>query len=150
MAGETITLTILCDVTAGAMANNNTTIRNSAYAYSDHKVPLNADNPNGYSFTDEGGQWPASDIPDVPDNKALKAEEANPIASPSGLSISKLVTVGGKTIGSNGFLISELDGTIGYTVRVTNNSEIETQNVWIVDTLPYVGGRIGERLGAQA
>jgi archaellum component FlaF (FlaF/FlaG flagellin family) len=139
MAGETITLTILCDVTAGAMANNNTTIRNSAYAYSDHKVPLNADNPNGYSFTDEGGQWPASDIPDVPDNKALKAEEANPIASPSGLSISKLVTVGGKTIGSNGFLISELDGTIGYTVTVTNNSEIETQNVWIVDTLPYVG-----------
>ena len=65
------------------------------------------------------------------------AEAQNGVSNPAATGIQKYVTVGEDTIGSNGFLIVNPDGTFSYKVLVINGSDETIENLWVVDMLPY-------------
>ena len=140
MKGDTITLTIECKVLNVALVvNEEGYLVNRAYAYSPYKLAKNAANPNGVSFADEQGDPVSIAIdPDVREGElGLMAEAQNGVSNPAATGIQKYVTVGEDTIGSNGFLIVNPDGTFSYKVLVINGSDETIENLWVVDMLPY-------------
>ena len=142
MKGDTITLTIECKVLNVALVvNEEGYLVNRAYAYSPYKLAKNAANPNGVSFADEQGDPVSIAIdPDVREGElGLMAEAQNSVSNPAATGIQKYVTVGEDTIGSNGFLIVNPDGTFSYKVLVINGSDDPIKNLWVVDMLPYAG-----------
>ena len=142
MKGDKITLTIECKVLNVALVvNEEGYLVNRAYAYSPYKLAKNAANPNGVSFADEQGDPVSIAIDaDVREGElGLMAEAQNSVSNPAATGIQKYVTVGEDTIGSNGFLIVNPDGTFSYKVLVINGSDEPIKNLWVVDMLPYTG-----------
>ena len=148
-ADETLTLTILVDVLPTALIGG-TELKNTAYVFNNTTVPKNANNPHGSSFADEGengGELPAVDVPEAfasaasgGSGKALKAEATNTVASASGITIAKMVSLDNEYWVSNEeLLVAEKGGNIYYRVTVTNNGTRDITNLRILDVLPYDG-----------
>ncbi len=148
-AGETLTLTILVDVLPTALIGG-TELNNTAYVFNNTTVPKNANNPHGSSFADEGengGELPAVDVPDAfasaasgGSGKALKAEATNTVASASGITIAKMVSLDNVNWVSNEeLLVAEKGDNIYYRVTVTNNGTRAITNLRILDVLPHAG-----------
>lgn len=136
MQGKQITVEVLCTVRDTAAVEAN--IVNAAYAYSDYKLPLTSGNKDGISFMEDGQTtYPALEIPNVPGEVGISASVSIPVAEQGGLTISKLVSsLDGEVVGSSGYLTVKQKEDFNYIVRVTNNSRLDINNVWIVDQLP--------------
>ena len=148
-AGEKLALTILVDVLPTALIGG-TELNNTAYVFNNTTVPKNANNPHGSSFADEGengGELPAVDVPEAfasaasgGSGKALKAEAKNTVASASGITIAKMVSLDNVNWVSNEeLLVAEKGGNIYYRVTVTNNGTRDITKLRILDVLPYDG-----------
>lgn len=144
--GDTLTLTILADVSPAALIAG-TSLANTAYVFNQHTVPKSVNNKDGSSFADEGGALPSVPVPESlaslaqgGSGMALRAEATNTVASASGITINKLVSVDGKTwYGNEALLVAQKGKPVYYRVTVTNNGGRAITNLRILDVLPYDG-----------
>ena len=104
-------------------------------------------NEHGSSFADEGGALPSVSVPESlaslaqgGSGMALKAEVTNTVASASGITINKLVSVDGVNwYGNEALLVAQKGAPVYYRVTVTNNGGRAITDLRILDVLPYDG-----------
>ena len=102
---------------------------NTAYVFNQHTVPKSVNNEHGSSFADEGGPLPSVPVPESlaslaqgGSGMALRAEATNTVASASGITINKLVSVDGVNwYGNEALLVAQKGAPVYYRVTVTNN-----------------------------
>ena len=144
--GETLTLTILADVLPTALIGGQQ-LENKAYVFNNTTVPMNVDNEHGSSFTDEGGVLPTVNVPaefataaQGGSGMALQATATNTVASASGVTINKMVSVDNEHwVANEALLVAEKGGDVYYRVTVSNNGGTALENLRILDVLPYDG-----------